>query len=120
MAILDKTAILAADDLSYEDVEVPEWGGMVRVRMLSALERDGLMAEFFDLEKNKVRSNKLPEFRVRLAALTMVDEAGERLFGDKEIAALGKKSSAAIERVAEAAAQLNGLGAEAEEALEKN
>ena len=33
MNLLSKTAILAAQDLQTEDVEVPEWGGAVRVRV---------------------------------------------------------------------------------------
>ena len=30
--LLSRDAILQAQDLPHEDVEVPEWGGMVRVR----------------------------------------------------------------------------------------
>lgn len=32
MPLLSKTAILAANDLQTKDIEVPEWGGAVRVR----------------------------------------------------------------------------------------
>ena len=40
MTLLSKTAILAAQDLQTEDVEVPEWGGAVRVRSFTGRERD--------------------------------------------------------------------------------
>ena len=33
MTLLSKTAILTANDLQTEDIEVPEWGGAVRVRL---------------------------------------------------------------------------------------
>ena len=49
MPILNKAAILAAEDLKTETVAVPEWGGEVRVRTLTGTERDafesGLVAE---------------------------------------------------------------------------
>src|SRR6266568_7439297 len=38
MTLLNKAAILAATDIKTEDVEVPEWGGTVRVRTISAAE----------------------------------------------------------------------------------
>ena len=40
MSLLSKEAILAAQDLPSEDVEVPEWGGTVRVRGLDGKGRD--------------------------------------------------------------------------------
>ena len=40
MSLLSKTAILTANDLQTEDVEVPEWGGAVRVRSFTGRERD--------------------------------------------------------------------------------
>ena len=44
MTLLSKTAILAAQDLQTEDVEVPEWGGAVRVRSFTGRERDAFEA----------------------------------------------------------------------------
>ena len=40
MTLLSKTAILAENDLKSEDIEVPEWGGAVRVRSFTGRERD--------------------------------------------------------------------------------
>ena len=37
---LSKDQILGAVDFSFVEVEVPEWGGTVRIRGLSAAERD--------------------------------------------------------------------------------
>ena len=44
MTLLSKTAILCANDLQTEDVEVPEWGGAVRVRSFTGRERDAFEA----------------------------------------------------------------------------
>ena len=40
MTLLSKTAILCANDLKTEDVDVPEWGGAVRVRSFTGRARD--------------------------------------------------------------------------------
>jgi len=40
LTLLTKDAILAAEDAVFEDVHVSEWGGTVRVKALSGLERD--------------------------------------------------------------------------------
>ncbi|GIV86631.1 MAG: hypothetical protein KatS3mg054_0660 [Chloroflexus sp.] len=117
--LLNREQILAANDINHEVVEVPEWGGAVRVRGLTALERDRLMATFFDLEGGgRIKAEKTAEYRVALAALGIVDEDGKRMFGDDDIAALGAKSPQAIERIADAVARLSGL-TDVEE-LEKN
>ena len=44
MTLLSKTAILAANDLKSEDIEVSEWGGAVRVRSFIGRERDAFEA----------------------------------------------------------------------------
>ena len=50
MTLLSKTAILTANDLQTEDIEVPEWGGAVRVRNFTGRERDAF-------ESSMVRGN---------------------------------------------------------------
>ncbi len=44
MNLLPRDLIDGADDLPVEDVEVPEWGGAVRLRTLTGSERDGFEA----------------------------------------------------------------------------
>lgn len=44
MTLLSKSAILAADDLKTEDVDVPECGCTERVRAFSGRERDAFEA----------------------------------------------------------------------------
>jgi hypothetical protein len=119
MTLLSKTAILAAQDLQTEDVEVPEWGGAVRVRCFTGRERDAFEASMVRGE-GRDRKVDLTNMRARLVGLTVIDETGQRLFTDDEVDLLGAKSGAALDRVFAIAQKLNGLsGADVNE-LSKN
>lgn len=119
MTLLTKSAILSADDLKTEDVEVPEWGGTVRVRAFSGCERDAFEASLVRGD-GKDRKVDLTNMRARLVALTVVDETGQKLFTHDDVDLLGSKSGAALDRVFAVAQKLNGLsGADVEE-LTKN
>jgi hypothetical protein len=113
MNILSKDAILAADDLPRETVSVPEWGGEVLVRTMSGTDRDAFEASL--LEKD----GRMENVRARLVALTLCDPQGDRLFDDSEIAALGRKSARALDRVFAVAQRLNGIGVEQVDAAKK-
>ena len=113
MNILSKDAILAADDLPRETVNVPEWGGEVLVRTMSGTDRDAFEASL--LEKD----GRMENVRARLVALTLCDSQGDRLFDDSEIAALGRKSACALDRVFSVAQRLNGIGVEQVDAAKK-
>ena len=115
MSLLSKTAILAAQDLQTEDVEVPEWGGAVRVRSFTGRERDAFEASMVRGD-GRDRRVDLTNMRARLVGLTVIDESGQRLFTDEEADLLGAKSGAALDRVFAIAQKLNGLsGADVEE-----
>lgn len=117
MKILTRDQILQVDDLKYEEVEIPEWGEGcgVRVRTMTAVERDQLVnAAFADGERNA------ENFRARLCALCVVDEAGKNLFSFNDARALGRKSTISMERIAEVALRLSGLGVVALEDTKKN
>lgn len=115
MTLLNKEAILAANDRKTEDLEVPEWGGVVRVSTMTASERDKWETETYGDGKPKTE-----DFRARFVALCLVDENGVRIFSDKEVGELGKKSAAALQRVFAAAQKLNALTADEAEKIEKN
>lgn len=66
------------------------------------------------------RKVDLTNMRARLVALSVVDEAGQRVFTDDEVDLLGAKSGAALDRVFAAAQELNGLSGADVEALTKN
>ena len=106
MNILSKDAILAAEDLPRETVSVPEWGGQVLVRTMSGTDRDAFEASLL------AKDGRMENVRARLVALTLCDAQGDRLFNDSEIAALGRKSARALDRVFSVAQRLNGIGAD--------
>ena len=112
--------ILAAQDRPFEDVEVPEWGAVVRVLSMSGLDRDRWEAEM--LERNKrPAAERLANVRASLVARCSADPAtGERLFADADIDALGAKAARALDRVFAVASRLNGLSDADAEQLAKN
>lgn len=118
-AYLSRDAILAADDVQFEDVEVPEWGGKVRVKSLTGKERDALESSMI-VGKGKNANVNLNNLRAKLVARSVVDEDGKRIFTDDDIAALGAKSAAALTRVYEVAQRLSGITQEDVDELTKN
>ncbi|WP_461369485.1 hypothetical protein [Candidatus Darwinibacter acetoxidans] len=119
LKILTRDAILQAEDLPRELVEVPEWGGCVYVRALTGAERDAFEASVVE-QRGKSTKMNLRNIRAKLVALTAVDEEGKRLFTDDDAALLGKKSAAALDRVFDVAQRLSGLKDEDVEELAKN
>lgn len=121
---LTRDDILHADDLPVEKVDVPEWGGHVYVRGLTGAERDAYESEIVrardggdgddDVEVN------LENIRARLLVRCLVDEAGERLFTEADVEALGAKSGSAVQRCWERARQLSGITRRDVDELEKN
>ena len=116
MGLLDKSAILGAEDLKYEDVPVPAWGGDVRVRMMTGAERD----EFRRIAAEYEDGIPPARFAATLLALTSIDENGARMFSLDDLDALEGKSAGSIDIPAAVAMRLNGFGAQAMEAAEKN
>jgi hypothetical protein len=108
MALLNRDQILDYDDLKTVDVEVPEWGGTVRLRMLTAKERDAFEASTVETRGNKMKQN-LANIRARLVSLCIVDESGKRVFESGDVARLGEKSAAALQRLFNKCNELNGL-----------
>lgn len=112
MGLLTRESILGAVDLRTVDVDVPEWGGTVRVSMMTGTERDAFESETVVRKGKRVEVNMV-NMRARLVARTVVDETGARVFEDGDVLALAAKSAAALNRVFEAARILNGLTEEA-------
>lgn len=118
MGLLSKSAILGAQDLPHEDVPVPAWGGTVRVRTMTGAERDAFRASVAAAEGES--GVPIGQFSAALLVATCVDESGACLFTASDMAALQAKSAAALDAPAAVAMRLNGLGANAVQAAEKN
>lgn len=102
MPMLDKASILAAKDFRFEDVEVPEWGGTVRLRGLSASERDSF-------ENEATKTGELINIRSKFIATTLIDEKGNSLFTAKEAVKLGEKDAKVINNLFEIVRKLSGM-----------
>lgn len=117
--LLGREDILNAPDIETVTVKVPEWGGAVLVRGLTGEERD-IYEQSLIRVRGKKRDVDMRNARARLVAMCVVDENGDRIFSDEDVAALGKKSSAALDRVFDVAQRLSGLREEDMEELAGN
>ena len=114
---LTRDDILQRQDITTEEVEVPEWGGTVRVRGMSGVERDKFEASLLAPEtpqkgrrrQAQARQTNIENIRAKLCAWCIVDEGGNRMFVDADLAALGAKSAAALDRVFGVAQRLSGI-----------
>ena len=101
--MLTRDQILQADDLRHVDVDVPEWGGTIRIRTMTGKERQKYQGIVADAK------GKMPaDFMETFISLCAIDEKGKALFADGDVKALGEKSAVALNRVFEAALALNG------------
>lgn len=112
-----KDTILAAQDMKREAVEVPEWACTVYVRCMSASERDSFESAVYDAKSKGVTGENI---RAKLLVRCLCDDNGARLFTDTDVASLGSKSAAVVDRLFDIAQRLNGIGAKDVEDLEKN
>jgi hypothetical protein len=116
MALLSKAAILEAVDLKTEDVEVPEWGGTVRVSVMTGTARD----RFMELQAEGGEKTPVSLFQARVLVSCVVDDSGALMFEPEDVEPLRQRSKAALDRVVEAAMRLNKIGADAVEEEVKN
>ena len=114
-----RARILSAPDSKTAACPAPEWGiPDLHVRVLSGAERD-------TWETLLVASREAPpgaprNLRASLAVLAACTPDGTRIFTEADVADLGKKSSAVLHRIWQAALALNRLDDSSAEAVEKN
>ena len=116
MSSLSREQILGTP-LPTEVVDVPEWDGKIRLRGLSARDRDEYEQSLLEVGRDGTTRVKKHHDNVRasLVVRCLVDENGERLFTDDEIGAVGTLDGAVINRLWQKARELSGMGEEAEE-----
>ncbi len=119
MPALNRNQILAAQDIKTQTVSVPEWGGDVIVKTMSGTERDAFEMSILQ-ERGDDEKKNVANYRSRLLVKCLVDDNGNPVFSDADIAELGAKSAVAMDRILTVAQRLNGLGKTDVEALTKN
>lgn len=111
--LLSRDAILGASDIKTEDVPVPEWGGTVRVKGLTAAQRDKAEEAMLSMRggsKDMNVSINMAGVRALMASMAIVDEDNKPIFTHADVKALGEKSGIALDRVFEAVTRLSGIG----------
>lgn len=103
-----KDLILNKQDKKLTPLTVEEWGVTVHLRTWSGSER----AKFQDWYKTQTDMGKLLGM---LCAMSVCDEAGNRLFTEADVDALNEKSVTALDAVAAAVLALNGITPDAVE-----
>lgn len=106
--LLNKEQIKSVSDLETLDVEVPEWGGTVRLKSLTGAERDRFEASVVQGQGKNTTVN-MQNLRAKLVAQSAIGEDGKALFTEEDVKWLGEKSAKALNRLFNAAQQLSGL-----------
>lgn len=115
--ILSKQQILDAKDIKVEEVEVPEWGGSVYIKVMNATQRD----EFETFVYKRQDQGDLRGMRVLLCKLCICDAEGKQMFeSTDDVKALTDKSGSALMVVFQAAQKLNALRKEDIGGIEEN
>jgi len=115
--ILTKDIIKKVDDIKIQEVDVPEWGGSVRVKGINGNERDWIESTIYRTSQEK---GYVIDVRSALVAMSVVDEEGNRVFTEEDIEWLGEKSAIALNRIADVARKMSGMGVGGEVEAEKN
>jgi hypothetical protein len=111
--------ILQCDDIQVESVTVPELGGVtLEVRGMDGDSRANWMRDYRDPDSGEINYQNL--YPVMVIETCFDPSSGEPVFTAADAAGLGKKSGAALERVARVSMRLSGLTESAEDELGKD
>jgi len=110
-----RAAILAADDLPREPVDVPwEMGGeKLYVRALQANEKDAYVAKTMKTGDFAWTDDLTASLLVKV----IINEEGERIFSDADAEVLGQKAAPIMSKLFKVAMRLSGMDEEGAEAI---
>ena len=117
MNYLSREELIARATLRIEEVAVPQWDTTVRVRELSAIDKDKLQMSMVDMSKvgengasdGAVSQSSLIGIRAKLVCYCVVDEDGERIFTDADLPAIGEMPAEPLEPIFDVAMRLSGM-----------
>jgi hypothetical protein len=113
--MLTKKDILSKVELRYEDVQVDEWGGEVRISEMTAGAYDRYQRSLYKVKGAKIEQD-LTDMTSSFVSACIVDEEGGLMFTLDEVKKLPAK---VISRLYDVAQRVNGEGAGRDE-LAKN
>lgn len=120
MGFLSRESLLAPTGPRFVEVDIPELGGRVRVKSMSAAERGRFEAYFQNAQTGKNRAERLSKAREMLVIACVVDENGNKLFTPQDAEALSKQDVTVLERICRAAQDLSLIADSDLEELAKN
>jgi hypothetical protein len=125
MSVLDRDTILSKTALKRETVEIPEWGGNILVRELTAGERTRYEVGMSDMVQGEQtdpakKVQRFIDMRARIAAMACLNEDGSRMFRDDDVAALNQLSGNVLDRISTVVLRLSGYTMAEQEKLKKS
>lgn len=116
---LSREQLLKPVQIPREEVELPELGGSVWVKGMSASDRSKFEKDF-QTSSGKSNKRKMAEVRERLLVACCCDENGTRMFTYDDVTELGKQSIQVVERIVNVAQRLCGMTNDDVEQMAKN
>ena len=117
--LLSRDQILNGAQPRTESVHIPEFGGDMLLRGLTADEADEYEGENIEVKGEQIVLNRKQQ-RARLIQRCAINQDGSQLFSKDDIPALGRLPGAALQKAFVVAQSLSGLGPEANESLGKD
>lgn len=111
--LLNKQQIKDVDDLPSKNLDMPEWGGEVRLKTMSAKNR-------IEFEKLNASTKSELETMINLIMFSCVDEENNLLFNKQDFEFLSGKSAKSLMHIFEEAVKLSTLSSEGLEDKAKN
>jgi hypothetical protein len=108
MPALNRQQILAARDISTRVIEVPEWGGEVRIRGLNGAERVKIAQRSMDAN-GQVSSENALDLMILIPALCLIDDDDRPMFTEDDVAALSEKNGDVLQRIMSAVLELSDI-----------
>ena len=116
--ILNKDDIIRSDDSSFEEVYVKEWGGHVRLYIISAKDRLAFESKF--TKENGSINFQHNDAPLDLLVSSMRDSNGSPMFNREEITILGNKNGRVVHELFQRSLALNWMTKASEEEVKKN
>lgn len=111
--LLSKQQIQDVDDLPSKIVNMPEWGGDVKIRTMSAKNR-------IDFEKINIANKSELETMIHLIMFSCIDDEGNLLFDDSDFEFLSGKSAKSILKLFQECIEMSTLSQKGLEDKAKN
>lgn len=127
MALLNRNQILEAKDIKTKDIEVPEWGGTIRIKQLSAKEYNDITMSMVNIRKMAAKqiSRKNPDDvedainetavknqKILLIVKSVVDENMKPLFTEADMELLYQKNTNVVDKIIAEIEEFNSVSTE--------